>query len=181
MTPRLLERYRSQIAPEMVKTFNYKNKMEAPRLTKIVLNVGLGEAVQDIKFLEAAVNDLAVITGQRPVITKAKKAIANFKIRKGSSVGCKVTLRRARMYEFLDRMISIAIPRIRDFRGLSQNSFDKGGNYAFGIDEQLIFAEIDVDKVVKVHGMDIIICTTAKTKDEAYELLRLMGMPFAKK
>ncbi len=181
ITPRLLERYRSQIAPEMMKVFNYKNKMEAPRLSKIVINIGLGEAVQEIKFLETAVNELALITGQRPVITKAKKAIANFKIRKGSAVGCKVTLRRARMYEFLDRMIAVSIPRIRDFRGLSPNSFDKGGNYAFGLDEQLIFPEVDVDKVTKVHGMDIIICTTAKTRDEAYELLRLMGMPFAKR
>ena len=181
VTPRLLERYRNEISPEMMKAFNYKNKMEVPKLSKIVINIGLGEAVQDIKFLDAAVAELAMITGQRPVITKAKKAIANFKIRKGSSVGCKVTLRRARMYEFLDRMIAVSIPRIRDFRGLSPKSFDQGGNYAFGLDEQLIFPEVDVDKVTKVHGMDIIICTTAKTRDEAYELLRLMGMPFAKK
>lgn len=181
ITPRLLERYRSEIAPSMMKAFNYKNKMEVPQLSKIVINIGLGEGAQDIKFLETAVNELALITGQRPVITKAKKAIANFKIRKGSSVGCKVTLRRARMYEFLDRMIAVSIPRIRDFRGLSPSSFDQGGNYAFGLDEQLIFPEVDVDKVTKVHGMDIIICTTAKTRDEAYELLRLIGMPFAKK
>ena len=181
ITPRLLDRYRNEITPEMVKAFNYKNKMEVPRLSKIVINIGLGEAVQDIKFLENAVNELAMITGQRPVITKSKKAIANFKIRKGSAVGCKVTLRRTMMYEFLDRMIAVSIPRIRDFRGLSPNSFDKGGNYAFGLDEQLIFPEVDVDKVTKIHGMDIIICTTAKTRDEAYELLRLMGMPFAKK
>ena len=181
ITPRLLERYRSDIAPEMMKVFSYKNKMEVPKLSKIVINIGLGEAVQDIKFLETAVSELAMITGQKPVITKSKKAIANFKIRKGSAVGCKVTLRRARMYEFLDRMIAVSIPRIRDFRGLSPNSFDQGGNYAFGLDEQLIFPEVDVDKVTKVHGMDIIICTTAKTRDEAYELLRLMGMPFAKK
>ena len=180
ITPRLLERYRSDIAPEMMKVFSYKNKMEVPKLSKIVINIGLGEAVQDIKFLETAVSELAMITGQKPVITKSKKAIANFKIRKGSAVGCKVTLRRARMYEFLDRMIAVSIPRIRDFRGLSLSSFDKGGNYAFGLDEQLIFPEVDVDKVTKVHGMDIIICTTAKTRDEAYELLRLMGMPFAK-
>jgi large subunit ribosomal protein L5 len=181
ITPRLLERYRSEISPEMMKIFKYKNKMEVPKLDKVVINIGLGEAVQDIKFLEAAVSELAMITGQRPVITKAKKAIANFKIRKGSSVGCKVTLRRARMYEFLDRMIAVSIPRIRDFRGLSTSSFDKGGNYAFGLNEQLIFPEVDVDKVAKIHGMDIIICTTAKTRDEAFELLRLMGMPFAKK
>ena len=181
ITPRLLERYRSEISPEMMKIFKYKNKMEVPKLDKVVINIGLGEAVQDIKFLEAAVSELAMITGQRPMITKAKKAIANFKIRKGSSVGCKVTLRRARMYEFLDRMIAVSIPRIRDFRGLSTSSFDKGGNYAFGLNEQLIFPEVDVDKVAKIHGMDIIICTTAKTRDEAFELLRLMGMPFAKK
>lgn len=180
-TPRLLERYRKEIAPEMMKAFHYKNSMEVPRLSKIVINVGLGEATQDIKFLDACVSEIAMITGQKPVVTKAKKAIANFKIRRGSSVGCKVTLRRARMYEFLDRMISVAIPRIRDFRGLPTTSFDQGGNYAFGLNEQLIFPEIDVDKVTKIHGMDIIICTTAKTKDEAFELLRLIGMPFAKK
>ncbi len=178
---RLLERYRSEIVPEMVKHFNYKNAMEAPKLTKIVLNVGLGEATQDIKLLEAAQAQLAMITGQKPVVTKAKKAIANFKIRKGSSIGCKVTLRRIRMYEFLDRLISIAIPRIRDFRGLSPDSFDQGGNYSFGLSEQLIFPEIDIDKVPKIHGMDITIATSAKTKDEAFELLRLMGMPFTKK
>ncbi|MDD5136628.1 MAG: 50S ribosomal protein L5 [Candidatus Omnitrophica bacterium] len=181
ITPRLLERYRTEIAPEMMKVFGYKNMMEVPKLSKIVINIGLGEAVQDIKLLETAASEIAMIAGQKPIITKSKKAIANFKIRRGSAVGCKVTLRRARMYEFLDRMISVAIPRIRDFRGLSPASFDRGGNYAFGLDEQLIFPEIDVDKVMKVHGMDIIICTTAKTRDEAYELLRLMGMPFAKK
>ena len=180
ITPRLLERCRGDIASEMMKTFKYKNKMEVPKLTKIVINIGLGEASQDIKLLEAAQSQLAMITGQKPVITKSKKAIANFKIRRGSAIGCKVTLRRARMYEFLDRLISIAIPRIRDFRGLSPDSFDKGGNYAFGLNEQLIFAEVDVDKVMKIHGMDIIIVTTAKTRDEAYELLKMMGMPFAK-
>lgn len=180
VTPRLLERYRSEIAPEMMKTFNYKNRMEAPRLTKIVINIGLGEASQDIKLLEAAQSQLAMITGQKPVVTKSKKAIANFKIRRGSAIGCKVTLRRAKMYEFLDRLIAVAIPRIRDFRGLSPDSFDKGGNFAFGLSEQLIFPEVDVDKVTKIHGMDIIIVTTAKTRDEAYELLRMMGMPFAK-
>ena len=180
VTPRLLERYRGEIVPEMMKVFSYKNKMEAPKLTKIVINIGLGEASQDIKLLEAAQSQLAMITGQKPVVTKAKKAIANFKIRRGSAIGCKVTLRRAKMYEFLDRLISIAIPRIRDFRGLSPDSFDNGGNYAFGLSEQLIFAEVDVDKVTKIHGMDIIIVTTAKTRDEAYELLKMMGMPFAK-
>jgi len=181
VTPRLLERYRSEITTEMMKLFGYKNKLQVPRLEKIIVNVGLGEATQDIKLLDSAQSELAMITGQRPVVTKAKKAIANFKIRKGSSIGCKVTLRRARMYEFLDRLISVAIPRIRDFRGLSVNSFDKGGNYSFGLDEQLIFPEVDVDKVMKVHGMDITIVTNARTRDEAFELLRLMGMPFVRK
>ncbi len=180
VTPRLLERYRSEIVPEMMKTFSYKNRMEAPKLSKIVINIGLGEASQDIKLLEAAQMQLAMIAGQKPVITKSKKAIANFKIRRGSAIGCKVTLRRAKMYEFLDRLIAVAIPRIRDFRGLSPDSFDKGGNFAFGLSEQLIFPEVDVDKVTKIHGMDIIIVTTAKTRNEAYELLKMMGMPFAK-
>jgi large subunit ribosomal protein L5 len=178
--PRLLTRYRDEIVPEMVKKFSYKNKLQVPKLEKIVINIGLGEATQDIKILEAAQNELAVITGQRPVITRAKKAIANFKIRKNSPIGCKVTLRRAMMYEFLDRLISIAIPRIRDFRGLSVNSFDGGGNYSFGLNEQLIFPEVDIDKVIKTYGMDITIVSNAKTKDEAFELLRLFGMPFKK-
>jgi len=178
--PRLLARYRDEIVPEMVKKFNYKNKLQVPKLEKMVINIGLGEATQDIKILEAAQNELAVITGQRPVITRAKKAIANFKIRKNSPIGCKVTLRRAMMYEFLDRLISIAIPRIRDFRGLSANSFDGGGNYSFGLNEQLIFPEVDIDKVFKTYGMDITIVTNAKSKDEAFELLRLFGMPFKK-
>ncbi|MDD5423458.1 MAG: 50S ribosomal protein L5 [Candidatus Omnitrophota bacterium] len=178
ITPRLLERFRKEIASEMTKIFGYKNLLEVPRLTKIVVNIGLGEATQDIKLLESAQSEIAMITGQKPVVTKAKKAIANFKIRKGSPIGCKVTLRRARMYEFLDRLISVSIPRIRDFRGLSTESFDEGGNYSFGLNEQLIFPEIDADKVMKAHGMDITICTTAKTKKEAFELLRLVGMPF---
>ncbi|MCM8790110.1 MAG: 50S ribosomal protein L5 [Candidatus Omnitrophica bacterium] len=181
LTPRLLERYRSEITPEMMRIFGYKNSMQVPRLKKIVINVGLGEATQDIKLLEAAQNELAMITGQKPVVTKAKKAIANFKIKRGSSVGCKVTLRRAMMYEFLDRLIAVAIPRIRDFRGLPPDSFDKGGNYSFGLNEQVIFPEVDVDKVMKTHGMDITIVTTAKSGKEAFELLRLFGMPFAKK
>jgi large subunit ribosomal protein L5 len=179
--PRLLRRYREEMVPELVKIFGYKNKLEAPVLKKVVINVGLGEATQDIKLLEAAQSELAMITGQRPVVTKAKKAIANFKIRKGSPIGCKVTLRKARMYEFLDRMISVAIPRIRDFRGLPNDSFDKSGNYSFGLSEQVIFPEVDVDKVMKAHGMDITIVTSAKTKDEAFELLRLVGLPFSKK
>lgn len=181
ITPRLLERHRGEITSEMMKLFNYKNKYQVPRLKKVVVNVGLGEATQDIKFLESTQNELAVITGQRPVVTKAKKAIANFKIRQGSPIGCKVTLRRAMMYEFLDRLIAVVIPRIRDFRGLSVDSFDKGGNYSFGLQEQVIFPEIDVDKVMKAHGMDITIVTTAKTEKEAFEFLRLIGMPFAKK
>jgi len=147
---------------------------------KIVINVGLGEATQDIKMLEAAQNELAAITGQKPVTTRAKKAIANFKIRKGSAIGCKVTLRRVMMYEFLDRMISVAIPRIRDFRGLPQDSFDDRGNYSFGLNEQVIFPEVDVDKVMKTHGMDITIVTDAKSGKEAFELLKLFGMPFKK-
>lgn len=180
-TPRLLERYRSEIVPEMMKIFGYKNRLQVPKLEKIVLNVGMGEATQDIKFLESAQSELAMITGQKPVVTKAKKAIANFKIRRGLPIGCKVTLRRMRMYEFLDRMIAVAIPRIRDFRGLKTESFDEGGNYSFGLNEQLIFPEVDVDKVTKIHGMDITIATTAKNEKEAFELLRLFGMPFAKK
>lgn len=180
-TPRLLERYRSEIVPELMKIFGYKNKLEAPKLDKIVLNIGMGEAAQDIKFLDAAILELAAITGQKPVTTRAKKAIANFKIRKGLPIGCKVTLRRGRMYEFLDRLIAVSIPRIRDFRGLKLNSFDQGGNYSFGLNEQLIFPEIDADKVLKAHGMDITIATTAKTEKEAFELLKAFGMPFAKK
>jgi len=178
---RLQERYDKEICPEMMKIFGYKNKLAVPRLDKVVINVGLGEAAQDVKFLEAAQNELALITGQRPVVTRAKKAIANFKIRKGSLVGCKVTLRRTMMSEFLDRLISVVIPRIRDFRGLPSNSFDRSGNYSFGLNEQSIFPEIDADKITKVHGMDITIVTTAKNEKEAYELLRLIGVPFTKK
>ncbi len=180
-TPRLLRRYKDEIVPEMMKLFNYTNALQTPMVKKVVINVGLGEATQDIKLLEAAQHELAMITGQKPVVTKAKKAIANFKIRKGSPIGCKVTLRKVRMYEFLDRMISVAIPRIRDFRGLPADSFDEHGNYSFGLTEQVIFPEVDVDKVVKAHGMDITIVTSAKTKEEAFELLRLTGFPFSKK
>ncbi|MBP7055501.1 MAG: 50S ribosomal protein L5 [Candidatus Omnitrophica bacterium] len=180
-TPRMKVRYAKEIVPEMMKQFNYKNSMEVPKLKKIVINVGLGEATQDIKFLEAAQSELAMITGQKPVVTKAKKAIANFKIRKNSAVGCKVTLRRSFMYEFLDRLISVAIPRIRDFRGLPSSSFDKCGNYSFGLDEQVIFPEVELDKILKVHGMDITIVTDAGTREEAYALLKLFGIPFTKK
>jgi len=178
--PRLLLRYRDEIVSEMMKALGYKNSLQVPRLKKIVINVGLGEATQDIKFLESAQHELAMITGQKPVVTRAKKAIANFKIRRALAIGCKVTLRRAMMYEFLDRLIAIAIPRIRDFRGLSADSFDKGGNYSFGLNEQVIFPEVDADKIMKTHGMDITIATTARTKLEAFELLKLFGMPFKK-
>ncbi|MBU0605301.1 MAG: 50S ribosomal protein L5 [Candidatus Omnitrophica bacterium] len=179
--PRLLERYRNEISQELMKLLGYKNKYAVPRLTKVVINIGLGEAAADIKFLDAAQQELAMITGQKPVVTKAKKAIANFKIRKGSSIGCKVTLRKAMMYEFLDRLISVVIPRIRDFRGLSLKSFDGTGNYSFGLNEQSIFPEVDADKITKVHGMDITVVTTAKTEKETYEFLKLIGMPFIKK
>lgn len=178
--PRLLTTYRNNIVPEMMKAFNYKNSLQAPRLKKIVVNIGLGEATQDIKMLEAAQNELAVITGQKPVTTRAKKAIANFKTRRGSAIGCKVTLRRSMMYEFLDRLITVAIPRIRDFRGLSPDSFDSHGNYSFGLNEQVIFPEVDVDKIMKTHGMDITIVTNAKSREEAFEVLKLFGMPFKK-
>lgn len=179
-TPRLLETYRKGIVPEMMKVFSYKNSHQVPRLKKIVINIGLGEATQDIKILESAARELGAITGQKPVTTRAKKAIANFKIRRGSAIGCKVTLRRAMMYEFLDRLISVAIPRIRDFRGLPPDSFDKNGNYSFGLNEQVIFPEVDVDKIMKTYGMDITIVTDADTKNEAFELLKLFGMPFRK-
>ncbi len=178
--PRLLERYRNEIIPQMMERFKYTNRMQAPRVTKVVLNVGLGIGAQDIKFLESAAQELSMITGQKAVITKAKKAISNFKIRRGSAVGCMVTLRRTKMYEFLDRLLNVAIPRIKDFRGLSPNSFDGGMNYSFGITEQIIFPEVDYDKVLKSHGMDVTINTNALSKDEAFELLRLMGVPFRK-
>ena len=178
INPRLSEKYRKEIVPQMMERFKYKNKMQVPRVNKVVLNVGVGLGAQDIKILESAAQELAVITGQKAVITRAKKAISNFKIRKGSPVGCTVTLRRIRMYEFLDRLVNVAIPRIKDFRGLSSDSFDKNNNYSFGITEQIIFPEIDYDKVLKAHGMDITIITDAHSKEEAFELLRLMGVPF---
>lgn len=178
--PRLKERYYKEIVPALMKKFNYKNVMQVPRLEKIVVHVTLGEAVQNIKLLDAAEKQLALITGQKPIITKAKKALAAFKLKKGMPLGCKVTLRRERMYEFLDRLISLALPRIRDFRGLSPKSFDGRGNYSFGIKEQFIFPEIDYDKVEMIHGLDITICTTAKTDEEALALLKEFGMPFRK-
>jgi len=176
--PRLKERYKKDVVPQLMKEFSYKNPMQVPRLTKIVLNVGLGEAIQNIKLLDSVQKELAAITGQRAVATRAKKAIAGFKLRKGMPIGCMVTLRGRRMYEFLDRLISLALPRIRDFKGVSPKSFDGRGNYALGLKEQFIFPEIDYDKVEIVHGMDVIICTTAKTDAEGKALLRALGMPF---
>lgn len=176
--PRLKDKYVKEVVPSMMQKFNYKNIMQVPRLEKVVLNMGVGEAIQNAKAIDAAVNDLMVITGQRPVVTKAKKSIAAFKLRAGMTVGCKLTLRGNRMYEFVDKLISVALPRVRDFRGVSPKSFDGRGNYSIGIREQLIFPEIEYDKIDKVRGMDIIFVTTAKTDEEARELLRLMGMPF---
>jgi len=178
MTPRLKEKYAKEIIPAMMKDFSYGNIMEVPKIQKIVLNVGLGEAIQNIKLLEAAQKELAAITGQKAVVCKAKKSIATFKLRKDMPIGCKVTLRGATMYEFLDRLISIALPRIRDFRGISGKSFDGRGNYALGLREQFIFPEVDYDKVEMVHGLDVIICTSAKTDKESKALLRHFGIPF---
>ncbi|SFG95147.1 LSU ribosomal protein L5P [Desulfotomaculum arcticum] len=176
--PRLKEKHNSEVIKAMMDKFGYKNVMQVPRLEKVVINMGVGEAIQNSKAIDAAVNDLMIITGQRPVVTKAKKSIAAFKLRQGMTIGCKVTLRGDRMYEFVDRLVNIALPRVRDFRGVSPKSFDGRGNYSMGIREQLIFPEIDYDKIDKVRGMDIIFVTTAKTDEEARELLRLMGMPF---
>lgn len=175
---RLLERYKKVVCPEIIKIMGYKNALEAPKVTKVIVNVGMGEGSQEIKLLEDVQKELTQITGQHAVLTKAKKAISNFKIRKGSPVGCKVTLRGKRMYEFLDRLINVTIPRIRDFKGVSPKSFDEAGNYTLGLTEQIIFPEIEYDKVQRVHGMDIAIVTNAKSRREAKELLKLMGMPF---
>ena len=174
----LKERYGKEIVPQLMRRFGYKNIMQAPKLERIVINMGLGEAIQNIKILDSAVEEVSLITGQRPVITKARRSIAQFKLRKGMPIGCMVTLRRERMYEFFNRLVNIALPRVRDFRGVSGKSFDGRGNYALGIREQLIFPEIDYDKIDKVKGMNIIIVTTAKTDEEGKELLRLLGMPF---
>ena len=179
MTPRMLERYRKELAPALAKEFNHKNLMAVARLQKIVLNVGCGEAAHDAKLLEAAQKQLALISGQRPLVTRAKKAISNFKIREHDPVGCKVTLRRARMYEFLDRLVSASLPRIRDFRGLSPRGFDQGGNYSFGLKELTIFPEVQVDQMPNVLGMDIVLVTSAKTREEAQALLKGFGFPFA--
>ena len=180
MSSRLKDMYKDEIVDAMIKKFGYKNVMEVPKLDKIVINMGVGEAKENAKVLESAVSDMETITGQKAVITKAKHSIANFKIREGQSIGCKTTLRGDKMYEFLDRLVNLALPRVRDFRGVSANSFDGRGNYALGIKEQIIFPEIEYDKVDKVRGMDVIIVTTAKTDEEARELLRLFNMPFAK-
>ena len=177
---RLKEMYEAEIKDAMVKKFGYKNVMEIPKLDKIVVNMGVGEAKENAKAVDAACNDLAIITGQKPLITKARKSVANFKIREGMNLGCKVTLRKDKMYEFMDRLFNIALPRVRDFRGVNPNAFDGRGNYALGIKEQIIFPEIEYDKVDKVRGMDIIFVTTAKTDEEARELLTLFNMPFAK-
>jgi len=177
---RLKEMYRSEVAPALMKKFGYKSVMQIPKLDKIVINVGCGEAKDNSKVVDAIVNDLSIITGQRPVLCKAKKSVANFKLREGMVIGVKVTLRGDRMDEFLDRFLNLALPRVRDFRGINPDSFDGRGNYALGIKEQLIFPEVEYDKVDKVRGMDIIFVTTAKTDEEARELLTLFNMPFAK-
>ena len=177
---RLKERYTKEIVPSLKEKFGYKSIMQVPKLEKIVINIGAGDASHNSKALEACMNDLEVITGQRPVVTKAHKSIAGFKIREGQKVGCKVTLRGEQMYNFLDKLITIAIPRVRDFRGLSPKAFDGRGNYTIGIKEQLIFPEIEFDNVVKVRGMDIVLVTTAKSNDEAHALLEKLGVPFRK-
>lgn len=177
---RLKSQYNDEIREQMTKKFGYDNVMQVPKLEKIVVNMAVGEAKENEKVLESAAGDMTAITGQKPVYTKAKKSIANFKIREGMPIGCKVTLRGDRMYEFLERLVNLALPRVRDFRGVNPNSFDGRGNYALGIKEQIIFPEIEYDKVDKIRGMDVIITTTANTDEEARELLRLFGMPFAK-
>jgi len=177
---RLYDTYKDEIVPAMIKKFGYKNIMEVPKLEKVVVNMGVGEAKENAKVLDAAVGDMEKITGQKAIITKAKKSVANFKIREGMPIGCKVTLRGERMYEFVDRLINLSLPRVRDFRGVNANAFDGRGNYALGIREQIIFPEIEYDKIDKTRGMDIIFVTTAKTDEEARELLTLFNMPFEK-
>jgi large subunit ribosomal protein L5 len=179
MVPRLLEKYKKEIVPEMIKSFGFKNNSEVPRLEKIVINMGVGEALTDIKMLDKAMEELGIITGQKPIMRRARKAISNFKVKQGSPVGCKVTLRKVMMYEFLDRMINIALPRLRDFRGVSKDSFDKAGNFNLGLNEQTIFAEIDYDKVTRVQGMNITIAiSNSKSSEQSQKLLKLFGMPF---
>lgn len=177
---RLSEQYKNEIVDAMIKKFGYKNIMEVPKLDKVVINMGVGEAKENAKVLDSAVKDLETIAGQKVVLTRAKNSVANFKIREGMPIGCKTTLRGEKMYDFMDRLVNLALPRVRDFRGVSADSFDGRGNYALGVKEQLIFPEIEYDKVEKVRGMDVIVVTTAKTDEEARELLRLFGMPFAK-
>jgi large subunit ribosomal protein L5 len=177
---RVLKNYLENVKPALMKKFNYKSVMQVPKLEKIVVNMGVGDAIQNSKLIDAAVEDLTQITGQKPVVTRAKKSIAAFKLRQDVAIGCKVTLRGERMYQFFDKLITISLPRVRDFRGLNKNSFDGRGNYTLGVKEQLIFPEINYDKVVKVRGMDIVIVTTAKTDEEGRELLTLLGMPFRK-
>jgi large subunit ribosomal protein L5 len=178
---RLKQKYKDQIVPELMKEFQYSSIMEVPKIEKVVVNIGVGDAIQNSKLLDESVEELAAITGQKPVITKAKKSIANFKVREGMPIGCKVTLRADRMYEFLDKLFNISLPRVRDFRGVSDTAFDGRGNYTLGVKEQIIFPEIDFDKVNKSRGMDVVIVTTAKTNEEAKALLAGMGMPFVKK
>ncbi len=179
--PRLSELYKKEIVSSLVKRFAYKNPMQVPRLEKISINCGVGAATQDPKILETVVRDMAIITGQKPAVTRSKKAISNFKLRENLAIGCKITLRKEKMFEFMDRLISLAIPRVRDFRGVSDKSFDGRGNYTLGLKEQIIFPEIDVDKVERIFGMDITFVTTARTDEEAYELLKSFGMPFRRK
>ena len=176
--PNLKAKYAAEVAPALMQKFGYKSVMQIPRIDKIVVNCGCGEARDNSKVLESVVNDLAAITGQKPVITKAKKSVANFKLREGMPIGAKVSLRQDKMWEFLDRLFNVALPRVRDFRGINPNAFDGRGNYALGLKEQLIFPEIDYDKIDKIRGMDVVICTTAKTDEEAKELLTLLGAPF---
>lgn len=180
VTPRLKTSYKTEVAPALMKKFGYKNVMQIPKLEKIVINVGCGEARDNSKALDAVCSDLATISGQKAIVTRARKSIANFKIREGMPIGAKVTLRAEKMWEFLDRLLNVALPRVRDFRGINPNAFDGRGNYALGLKEQLIFPEIDYDKIDKIRGMDVIICTSAKTDEEARELLSLLGAPFAK-
>jgi large subunit ribosomal protein L5 len=181
VTPRFFERYQKETVQALMKKFQYKSRMQVPRLEKISVNIGVGQSTQDPKLLDAAVHELEAVTGQKVAVTKSKKAISNFKLRENIPIGCKVTLRRHKMYEFMDRFISIALPRVRDFRGVSDKSFDGHGNYTIGVKEQIIFPEIDVDKVTRVSGMDITFVTTAKNDVEAYELLKELGMPFVKR
>ncbi len=180
MVSRLKEKYRQEVVPALQKDFNYKNPMQVPTLNKVVINIGMGEVIQNAKAMDAAVGDLALITGQRPVITRAKRSVATFKLREGMQIGCMVTLRGERMYQFLDKLINAALPRIRDFQGVSAEAFDGRGNYTLGLREQLVFPEIDYDKIDKVRGMEVSIVTTARTDEEGRRLLRLLGMPFKK-